>query len=86
MTVFSQYHASSDSLFPVGKNLFPAGKKKKDFYIYLDGGNVSIPEPSNPFSDVTMDCKGSWEMFSKSSARSLPAVACIDSEEIPPPP
>ena len=79
MTIFSQYRTSSDSLFPIEKS------SKKGFYVYLDGGNVSTPESGNPFSDVTTDCKGSWEM-SKSSARSLPAVACIDSEEIPPPP
>ena len=84
MTILSQYRAPRDSLFPMRKTSFQ--QEKKGFYIYLDGGSVSTPEPGNPFSDVTMGGKGSWEMFSKSSARSLPAVACIDSEEIPPPP
>ena len=85
MTILSQYRAPRDSLFPMKKKPL-SSRKKKGFYIYLDGGSVSTPEPGNPFSDVTMGGKGSWEMFSKSSARSLPAVACIDSEEIPPPP
>ena len=53
---------------------------------YLDGKNVSVLEPAKTLSDVAAGCIGSWDRLSKSSAKSLPAVACIEREDIPPPP
>ena len=53
---------------------------------YLDGKNVSVLELAKTLSDVPAGCIGSWDRLSKSSAKSLPAVACIEREDIPPPP
>ena len=53
---------------------------------YLDGKNVSVLELAKTLSDVAPGCIGSWDRLSKSSAKSLPAVACIEREDIPPPP
>lgn len=53
---------------------------------YLDGKNVSVLELAKTLSDVAAGCIGSWDRLSKSSAKSLPAVACIEREDIPPPP
>lgn len=53
---------------------------------YLDGKNVSVLELAKTLSDVAAGCIVSWDRLSKSSAKSLPAVACIEREDIPPPP
>lgn len=53
---------------------------------YLDGKNVSVLELAKTLSDVAAGSIGSWDRLSKSSAKSLPAVACIEREDIPPPP
>lgn len=43
-------------------------------------------ELAKPLSEVIADCNGSWDRSSNSSVKSLPAVACIEREDTPPPP
>lgn len=55
-------------------------------FLHLGGRKVSTLELAKPLSDVTAVCNGSWDRLSKSSAKSLPAVACMEREDTPPPP